>query len=60
MIDGTPQVHPPAGDPNDHLVEMPSIIRAWAASPQISRDHRTEFQYPAQHCFVGHVEAALS
>src|SRR5471032_738195 len=59
MIDGAPQVHSLARDPNDHLVEVPSIARAWAAAPQISRDHGTELQHPAPHCFVGHVEPAL-
>ena len=59
MIDGAPQVHPLAGDPNDHLVKVPSIARAWTAAPQIARDHGTEFQHPAPHCFVGHVEPAL-
>src|SRR5471032_2201298 len=59
MIDGAPQVHSLARDPNDHLVKVPSIARAWAAAPQISRDHGTEFQHPAPHCFVGHVEPAL-
>jgi hypothetical protein len=27
MIDGTPQVQPPAGDPDDHLVEVPDRAR---------------------------------
>jgi hypothetical protein len=59
MIDGAPQVHPLAGDPYDHLVEVPSLARMWAAAPQIARDHRTEFQHPTPHRFVGHVEPAL-
>ena len=28
MINGAPQVHVLAGDPNDHLVKVPSIARA--------------------------------
>ena len=28
VVDGSPQVHPLAGDPNDHLVQMPSIAQA--------------------------------
>ena len=59
MIDGAPQVHPLAGDPHDHLVQVPSIARAWTAPPQIAGDHGTELQHPAPHCFVGHVEPAL-
>jgi hypothetical protein len=31
VIDGSPQVHPFAGDPDDHLVEMPAVARAWTA-----------------------------
>jgi hypothetical protein len=27
VIDGTPQIHPLAGDPHDHLVEVPAIAR---------------------------------
>ena len=29
VIDGTPQIHPPAGDPHHHLVEVPVIARPW-------------------------------
>jgi hypothetical protein len=31
VIDGTPEVHPLAGDPNNHLVQVPSIARAGTA-----------------------------
>jgi len=27
MVDGTPEIHPLAGDPHHHLVEMPAIAR---------------------------------
>jgi hypothetical protein len=33
VVDGTPEVHPLAGDPNNHLVQMPSIARAGTALP---------------------------
>jgi hypothetical protein len=50
-----------ARDPDDHLVVVPSVARARTALPQVSaRDHRAEFQHPAPHRFVGHIEAALS
>jgi len=26
LVDGAPQVHPPAGDPHDHLVEVPCAV----------------------------------
>jgi hypothetical protein len=59
VIDGAPQIHPSAGDPNYHLVEMPSVARAWAALPQPARDRRAEFQHSAPHRFIGDVEPAL-
>ena len=59
VVDGAPQVHPLAGDPNDHLVELPSRARAWAALPQLARDQRAEFQHPAPHRLIGDVEPAL-
>jgi hypothetical protein len=32
VVDGTPEIHPLAGDPNNHLVQVPSIARAGAAA----------------------------
>jgi hypothetical protein len=29
VVDGTPQIHPLAGDPHYHLVEVPAIARPW-------------------------------
>jgi hypothetical protein len=34
VVDGAPQVHPFPGDPDDHLVEVPSRARAWAGLPR--------------------------
>jgi hypothetical protein len=34
VIHGALQIHPSTVDPNHHLVEMPSVARAWAALPQ--------------------------
>jgi hypothetical protein len=59
VIDGAPQVHPFAGNPNHHLVEVPSIARAWAAPSQLSCDPVPEFQNPAPHRFIGNLQAAL-
>ncbi len=53
------KVHPFAGDPNHHLVEVPSIARARAAPPQLSCDPGPEFQNPAPHRFIGNLQAAL-
>src|ERR1700694_3644881 len=36
VIDGAPQVHPFASNPDHHLVEVPSIARPWAPPPQLS------------------------
>jgi hypothetical protein len=33
MIDGTPQIHVLARDPDDHFIEMPSIARSRTAPP---------------------------
>ena len=52
VVDGAPQVHPLPGDPDDHLIEVPSRARAWAALPQLACDQRAEFQHPAPHHFI--------
>ena len=59
MIDRAPQVHMLAGDPDDHLVEMPAIARPRTAAPQPSCDNRPEFQHPAAHRLVRDIEPAL-
>ena len=33
VVDGTPEVHPLAGDPDNHLVQVPSIARPGTAPP---------------------------
>ena len=50
---------PLASDPNNHLVQMPSIARARAATPQPPRDQRAELQHPAPDGFVGDIEPTL-
>jgi hypothetical protein len=37
VVDGTPEICSLAGNPNDHLVQVPAIARAGTASPQPSR-----------------------
>ena len=59
VIDGAPEVHPLAGNPDHHLVEVPSIARAWATPPQLSCNPGAEFQNPAPHRFVGDIEPSL-
>src|SRR2546423_12300483 len=48
-----------AGDPDDHLVEMPAIARPRTAAPQPACDNRPEFQHPAAHRLVRDIEPAL-
>jgi hypothetical protein len=43
VVDGAPQVHPLAGNPDHHLVEMPAVARAWTALPQLARDQGPNF-----------------
>src|SRR5882757_8922369 len=59
IIDRAPQLHMLAGDPDDHLVEMPAIARPRAAPPQPACDNRPEFQHPAAHRLVRDIEPAL-
>ena len=59
MVDGTPEVHSLAGNPDHHLVQVPSVARARAAPPQPPRDHRSELQHPAPDGFVGDIEPTL-
>src|SRR5215211_5408894 len=59
VVDRAPEIHPLAGDPDHHLVEMPAIAWPRTALPQPSRDHRAEFQNPAADALVGQVEPAL-
>ena len=59
LIDSPPQIHAPAGDPHDHLIQMPAIARTWPLLPQTSREERPELQHPAPDRFVGQVEPAF-
>jgi len=59
VIDGAPQVHPLAGDANDHLVEMPPVARAWAGPSKPAGKPGPELQNPPPHRFIGNLEAAL-
>jgi hypothetical protein len=45
--------------PQSLLMRASQVDVLGTAAPQIARDHGTEFQHPAPHCFVGHVETAL-
>jgi hypothetical protein len=59
VIDGTPEIHLPTGNPDHHLVQMPPVTRPRATPAQPSGDRRAEFQHPTPHRFIGEVEPAL-
>src|SRR6267142_3899234 len=40
VVDGTPEIHVPARDPDDHFVKMPAIARSRTAPPQAPSDRR--------------------
>jgi len=60
VIHGTPEIHPLAPDPNDHLVEMPH--GAWPRAPlaKLPGKCRSELEDPAAHGLVGDIDAALA
>jgi hypothetical protein len=49
MVDRTPEVHPLAGNPDHHLIQMPSIARASAAPSEPASDHWSERASKFQH-----------
>src|SRR6202162_4725445 len=59
VIDSAPQVHPLAGDANDHLVEVPSVARAWAGPSEPAGKPGAELQSPPPHGLVETLQAAL-
>src|SRR3979409_286507 len=59
MIDGTPQIHVFARNPDDHFVEMPAIARSRTAPPQSPGERRSEFEHPTANALVGDVEPTL-
>jgi hypothetical protein len=59
VVDGAPQVHPPAADLHHHLVQMPSAGGRRPAPSQVRRDQRAELDYPAAHRFAADLDTAL-
>jgi hypothetical protein len=57
MVDGPPQIHVFARDPDNHFVEMPAIARSRTAPSQASSDCRSEFENSTTNALVGEVEA---
>src|SRR5947207_1572708 len=60
VIDGAPQIHPLAGDANDHLVELPPVARTWARPLEPAGKSGPELQNPAPHRLIGDIESAFS
>ena len=58
-VDGAPQIHLPAADPDEHLVEVPAPVRDWTPRPQPACDQRAEDQHPAPDRLVGDLDTAL-
>jgi hypothetical protein len=52
-------MHPFAGDPHHHLIEVLAIARPCTAPAQPSCDHWSEFQHPTLDGFAGDVEPPL-
>jgi hypothetical protein len=59
VVDGTPQIHVLARDPDDHFVEMPAITRSRTAPLQSPGDRRSELEHPTANALVGNVQPAL-
>ena len=59
VVDGTPQIHVPACDTDDHFVEMPAIARSRTSPSQAPSDCRSEFEHPTTNALVEEVKAAL-
>ena len=59
VVDGTPQIHLLARDPDDHFVEMPATTWSRTASPLSPSNRRREFDRPTANALVGHVEPTL-
>src|SRR6266404_2650340 len=59
VVDGTPQIHALARDPDDHFIEMPAIARSRTAPSQTASDRRSEFEHPTANALVGDVESTL-
>ena len=58
-VDGPPQVHRPAGDFHEHLVQVPSAARATSPAPQLPGDQRSETSDPDPDGLVSDHDAAL-
>src|SRR6266702_376818 len=58
-VHGAPEIHPLAGKPHHHLVQMPMGCWFWPTLPEAAADGRPELQHPPADALVGHVESSL-
>lgn len=58
-IDGPPEIHLAAADPDEHLVEVPAAMRHRPSFAKAPGDHRPENHHPAPDRLVGDRDAAL-
>ena len=59
VVDCTPEPMLLASDEHGHLIEMPMITGLRASPPEVGRDRRAEFQDPAAHRLVRHIQASF-
>src|SRR5947208_6578878 len=58
-VDRPPHVHAPACDRDDHLIEVPLIVRCRSPAPEIARDSRSKLQHPSTDGLVTYLQPAL-
>jgi len=58
LVDISLQIHAPAGDPHDYLVQVAAIART-SPLPQTSREMPPAVEHSVPHRFVGQVEPAF-
>src|SRR6266849_2814540 len=52
-------VHAPACDRDDHLIEVPLIVRCRSPAPEVARDSRSKLQHPSTDGLVTDLQPAL-
>ena len=59
VVNGAPKVNPLATDTDENLIKMPGSRRLNSARPDLCRNRRPEFQYPAADGFIADIDPAL-
>ena len=58
-IYGAPQIHIPAIDRDEYLIEMPACVCGWMRSSELSGVGKAKFYRPAADGFIGDIDATL-